>query len=560
MPIIKNILLSAAAALIAAAPASSATRSKKSDINANINIFTSVVKELQSNYVDTIDMEATVRTGIDAMLYKLDPYTEYFPRQEQQEFRNINAGEYGGIGSYIMERDSAVYISGPQEGAPAALCGLRWGDKILMIDTVDVKGLGHSKVSEMLKGPRGTRVKVKVQRPFVQDSILTFDIKRDRITIPAVGYYTELPGGIGYIMLSQYSEKSDAEVRSALLDLVNNHRIKGLILDLRDNGGGYLESAVKILGYFLPKGTEVLRTRGRGILNEKVYKTTSKPIAPNLPLVVLTDGGTASASEITAGALQDLDRAVIIGSRSFGKGLVQSTFSLPYDGMVKITTAKYYIPSGRLIQAIDYSHRNADGSAQRIADSLTTEFRTANGRIVRDGGGITPHIAIELPEVSRLTYNVVTDNWIFDYANRFAATTPSIPSPDDFVVTDSIYDDFKSFIDPAKLDYDKVSKTMMEQMRKVATVEGYMTDSLEQQFKIIEQMMSHSLDKDLDTHRAAIQPYLERDIVERYYYQKGAIAKALHGDKTVEEAVAVLTDPKRYSELLKPATDKPSGK
>ena len=251
---------------------------------------------------------------------------------------------------------------------------------------------------------------------------------------------------------------------------------------------------------------------------------------------------------------------MIIGSRSFGKGLVQSTFSLPYDGMVKITTAKYYIPSGRLIQAIDYSHRNADGSAQRIADSLTTEFRTANGRIVRDGGGITPDIAIELPEVSRLTYNVVTDNWIFDYANRFAATTPSIPSPDDFVVTDSIYDDFKSFIDPAKLDYDKVSKTMMEQMRKVATVEGYMTDSLEQQFKIIEQMMSHSLDKDLDTHRAAIQPYLERDIVERYYYQKGAIAKALHGDKTVEEAVAVLTDPKRYSELLKPATDKPSGK
>ncbi len=554
----KKSVLTALIIILASLSGVSATRSKKNDIDANISIFSAIVKELQSNYVDTIDMEKTVKAGIDAMLYKLDPYTEYFPMKEQKEFRSLNAGEYAGIGSYIMERDGAVWISGPHEGSPAARAGLRWGDKILAVDTVDVKGLRHDKVSDLLKGARGTKVRVKVQRPYVEDSILTFDITRDKIHIPAVPYYAEMADGIGYILLSQYSEKSADEVKAALQALMTNKNLKGLVLDLRDNGGGYLESAVKILSYFLPKGTEVLRTRGKGVLNEKVYKTTSKPIAPKLPVVVLTSEGTASAAEITAGAMQDLDRAVIVGARTFGKGLVQSTFGLPHDGMVKITTAKYYIPSGRLIQAIDYTQRNSDGTANRIADSLTSVYHTAAGREVRDGGGITPDMEIKHPDVSRITYNVVAGNWVFDFANKYSATYPGIAPSDKFEVTDSIYDEFKSFIDPKKFNYDKVCELAVEQLRKLAKIEGYMSDSLEHQLKVLEGMMRHPLDRDLDTHRSAIAPYIEREIAERYYFQRGSIESALRHDRAFDAAIKLLNDPEEYARLLKPTvkTDK----
>ena len=294
-----------------------------------------------------------------------------------------------------MQRNGFVEISGPHEGSPAAAAGLRPGDRILAIDGEDMKGKTTEDVSGKLRGAIGSKTSVSVSRPWVTDSLLTVEVTREKIRIPAVTYYGVTDGNLGYIQLSQYSEKSADEVKDALTDLMENSRIEGLILDLRGNGGGYLESAVKILGYFLPKGTEVLRTRGKGLRDEKIYRTSAKPIAPDLPLVVLTDGTTASSSEITAGALQDLDRAVILGMRTYGKGLVQTTFGLPYDGMIKVTTAKYYIPSGRLIQSIDYSERGTDGRPKQIADSLTREFRTAGGRIVRDGGGITPDTLME---------------------------------------------------------------------------------------------------------------------------------------------------------------------
>ena len=478
-------LFYAAALLIAAAFMSQAeTRSPKADINANLTIFNAVVKELQSNYVDTIDMEKSVQTAIGAMLNRLDPYTEYMPRKEQEDFRTLNSGEYAGIGSYIMQRDGNVYISGPHEGSPAAQAGLRTGDLITMVDTVTVLGMTTEQVSNRLKGQRGTTVKVTVKRPYVQDSILTFEIVRDKIQIPSVPYSGVIGGDLGYIQLSQFSEKSADEVLDALDRLTGENNIKGLVLDLRDNGGGFLESAVKILGYFLPKGTEAaVRTRGKGIMDERVYKTSDKPVAPQLPLVVLIDEGTASASEITAGALQDLDRAVILGSRSFGKGLVQTTRELPYEGLLKVTVARYYIPSGRLIQAIDYSHRNPDGTVARIPDSLTTAFTTAAGRIVRDGGGITPDVKVKYPEISRLTYNVVRDNWAFDFANKYYAAHPSIAAPGDFVITDSIYEDFKRFINPAKFNYDKVCETMLKNLREAAKIEGYMNDSLSAQMQ-----------------------------------------------------------------------------
>lgn len=546
-------LFYAAALLIAAAFMSQAeTRSPKADINANLTIFNAVVKELQSNYVDTIDMEKSVQTAIGAMLNRLDPYTEYMPRKEQEDFRTLNSGEYAGIGSYIMQRDGNVYISGPHEGSPAAQAGLRTGDLITMVDTVTVLGMTTEQVSNRLKGQRGTTVKVTVKRPYVQDSILTFEIVRDKIQIPSVPYSGVIGGDLGYIQLSQFSEKSADEVLDALDRLTGENNIKGLVLDLRDNGGGFLESAVKILGYFLPKGTEVLRTRGKGVMDERVYKTSDKPVAPKLPLVVLIDEGTASASEITAGALQDLDRAVIMGSRSFGKGLVQTTRELPYEGLLKVTVARYYIPSGRLIQAIDYSHRNPDGTVARIPDSLTTAFTTAAGRIVRDGGGITPDVKVKYPEISRLTYNVVRDNWAFDFANKYYAGHPSIAAPGDFVITDSIYEDFKRFINPAKFNYDKVCETMLKNLREAAKIEGYMNDSLSAQMDRLEAMMKHPLDKDLDTHRDAITPYLEREIVNRYYYRPGEIRSFLRHDAAIDSAVAILHDPAEYHRLLSP--------
>lgn len=557
----KKLFYAVAALIAASLIAHAETRSPKGDIKANLAIFNAVVKEVQSNYVDSIDMEDVVETAIAAMLNKFDPYTEYMPRKVQEDFKVLNSGEYGGIGSYIMQRDGNVYISGPHKGSPADKAGLRSGDLIMSVDTVTVLGMTSDKVSERLKGPRGTTVKVKVKRPYVgADSILTFDIVREKIQIPAVSYSGMLPGEIGYIQLSQFSEKSAEEVEDALKSMLATGKLKGLVLDLRDNGGGFLESAVKILGYFLPKGTEVLRTRGKGVMDERVYKTAGKPIAPDLPLVVLIDDGTASASEITSGALQDLDRAVIMGSRSFGKGLVQTTRSIPYDGLLKVTVARYYIPSGRLIQAIDYSHRNPDGTVARIPDSLTNVFTTAAGREVRDGGGITPDVKVTYPDITRVTYNAVRDNWVFDYANRYRATHDHIAPAAEFVVDDSIYADFKRFINPAKFNHDNVGKAILDRLSEVATVEGYMSDSLKNQIAVVEGMLQRPLDQDLDANRKAIVPYLEREIANRYYYREGEAQSFLRHDVAIDSALSLLKDSDRYKALLAPKSRKSTKK
>lgn len=530
--------------------ADAATRSSKADIARSIDIFSSVMKEVQTFYVDTFNAEKATNTAIEAMLEQLDPYTEYIPRSKQEDFKSLTSGEYAGIGSYIMQRNGNVYISGPYEGSPAAKAGLRPGDLVVTVDGDTMLGKTHDKVSERLKGTPGTKVKITVKRPYTSDSIVNVEVTRAKISIPSVPFYGVMPGGVGYILLTSFTEKSPDEILAALEAFKKNPQVKGVVLDLRDNGGGYLESAVKILGFFLPKGTEVLRTRGKGVLDEKVYKTTQKPIMPDMPLVVLTDGSSASASEITAGALQDLDRAVVMGTRSFGKGLVQTTRRVPYDGIVKVTVARYYIPSGRLIQAIDYSHRNPDGTVARIPDSLTREFRTAGGRTVRDGGGITPDVEVKYPEISRLTYNVVSDNWAFDFANKYAAAHDSIPPMSDFVVDDEIYSQFKAFIDPARFNYDKVCETMLDRLREAAKLEGYASDSLNAQFDRLAAMMKHPLERDLDTHRDAITPYLEKEIASRYYYRRGEIQAALRHDPAIKDATALLNDPQRYRQIL----------
>ncbi|MDE6858911.1 MAG: S41 family peptidase [Duncaniella sp.] len=550
----KKLTLIAAALVVLTLLSSAATRSKKNEISRNLDIFNALYKELQTFYVDSIDAEKSINTAIAAMLNDIDPYTEYIPSKAKDDFRNITTGEYGGIGSTIQQTAKGVIIADPYEGSPARNAGLRPGDLILMIDNDSVAGWPTDKVSQHLKGQNGTSLTVKVKRPWVQDSILDFNIKRAKIQIPSVPYFGMLKDNIGYVALNTFSEKSYQEVRKGVEDLVNDGA-KGIILDLRGNGGGLVESAVQILGIFLPKGTTVLTTRGKGVLNEKVYKTSVNPVDTKIPLAVLVDGASASASEIVTGALQDLDRAVVLGNRSFGKGLVQSTRQLPYDGLLKVTVAKYYIPSGRLIQAIDYSHRNPDGTVARIPDSLTNVFKTANGREVRDGGGITPDIKVEYPDVNRLTYNVVRDNWAFDYATKYAAQHESIPSPEEFEITDEIYGDFKGFIDPKRFNYDKVCEIAIEQLRDLAKAEGYMNDSTANQFDILSGMLKHNLDHDLDINRKNITPYLAGEILNRYYSNKGEIIYSLRSDETVDSAVNVLTSP-RYTELLSPRKSK----
>lgn len=530
-----------------------ATRSKKNAIARNLDIFSSVFKEMQTFYVDTIDADKAVGTAINAMLAELDPYTVYIPKSDQEEFKTMTTGEFGGIGSYIMSRNGNVYISGPHKDTPAFKAGLRAGDLIMEIDGDTMLGKTREEVSDRLKGTPGTPLKVKIKRPYTEDSIMTVSMIRDKIKVATVPYYGMQTDGTGYISLTQFSESTAEEVKNALLALKKNPELKSLVLDLRSNPGGLLESAVKVVSYFVPKGTEVLSTRGKGVLNEKVYKTTSAPIDTEIPLIVLIDEESASAAEITAGALQDLDRAVIVGNRSFGKGLVQTTRDLPYEGLLKVTMAKYYIPSGRLIQAIDYSHRNPDGSVARIPDSLTNTFKTAHGRTVRDGGGITPDVTVTYPQMSRLTYNIISDYWAFDFANKYFAEHPDAkPSVDDFTVTDSLYEEFKKFIDPQKFNYDKVCEIMLDRLREAAKIEGYEADSLNEQFARLEAMLKHPLHRDLDTHRKSIEPIIAREIIERYYLEPGRIATQLRSDPGLDTAINVLSDPQRVKSILRP--------
>lgn len=527
-----------------------AGKNKDSELYRRLNTFNSIVRELEENYVDSIPADRVMKTAIQSMLSEVDPYTEYYTSEEMRTFRTETTGQYAGVGSYIMERDSAVYFSGPYEGSPAALAGIRTGDRILMVDTADVSKSPSDKVSRLLRGNPDSKVHIRVSRPYVgADSIIDFDITRRKLQLPSVPYYGVTRGDMGYVRLTSFMETSPAEVKKALEAFKADPAVKGIILDLRGNGGGLVQSAVEIAGFFLPKGTEVLRTKGRKKSDTRIYRTTHAPILEDMPLAVLIDGGSASASEIVAGSMQDLDRAPLIGSRSFGKGLVQSTMQLPYDEMVKITTAKYYIPSGRLIQALDYSRRNADGTVAPTPDSLCNVYKTKHGREVKDGGGLKPDIEVDWGTLSRLVFNLVRDNWVFDYATRYAATHPSIPAPQEFVITDSIYADFKKSIDPKRLKYDKVCEDMLSDLEKAAKREGYMNDSTKAEFDTLRRMLTHNLDQDLDTHRKDISEYLGQEIVSRYYYNRGECLYQLQDDEAVDKAAALLRDPGELQKL-----------
>lgn len=531
-------------------------RSHDLALQRNLKTFNSMVKALEENYVDSIRIDEAFDAAIDAMLGTVDPYTEFFNAEDHEKLERLTTGTYGGIGAYLLTFDGATYISEPVYGAPAQRAGLRAGDKILRVDSVDVLGMDGDKVSKLLRGNPSTQLTVRVARPYETDSIHEFTFTREKVSEQSVPYAGVIDGSTGFIRISQFVEDTPKGVEAALREFMANPDVKEVVIDLRGNGGGVVESAVDIAGFFLPKGTEVMTMKGKTRASEKTYKTTRKPLMPDIPLAVLIDGGSASASEILAGALQDLDRAVLVGSNSFGKGLVQSTSQLPYDAFLKVTIAKYYIPSGRLIQALDYSRRNPDGSVARVPDSLTNVYHTRNGREVRDGGGLKPDTTVDWGRNSQLLYDLITNQQVFKYANKFQAENPSIPAPGEFEVTDEIYSDFCAFVDTTRIHPDRGGMLYLDGLRKTVKEEGYANDSITALLDSLAPMLRPDLQRDLRAKREEIIDYLAPELVGRYYYEKGRTRNALTRDKGLQTAVSILRDSRKYNDILHPKRKK----
>lgn len=525
-----------------------AKKSHDMSLQRNLKTFNAMVKVLEENYVDSIRVDEAFNAASRAMLNTVDPYTEYYAADERDNLLKMTTGEYAGIGSYITEYGGYVCVSQPMDGSPAALAGLMPGDRIVKVDTVDTKGKKNAEVSKLLKGNPGTHVRIEVIRPYVADSLKTFVVTRAKVAEKSVPYFGMLTPSTGYIRLTGYVVNSAKEMTAALDGLRANPGFRNLVLDLRGNGGGLVESAIEILGNFLPKGTEVLRTKGKG--GERIYKTRGNPGFADIPVVVLMDGGTASASEITAGSLQDLDRAVLVGNRSFGKGLVQTTFPLPHDAMLKVTVSKYYIPSGRLIQALDYSRRNPDGSVARTPDSLTNVFHTRNGREVRDGGGLKPDSVVKIKPYSDILYNLVTKNRIFDFANRYRAMRPEPVSVDSLVIDDAVYADFSEFVMDGDMKYDTSFDALMKELRKQVDEQGYMTEENDSVMSTLEKALGSDLRRDLALKRKEISEYLREEIASRYYGDAGRVQAELQSDPVVDTAVSIIESP-LYEAILK---------
>lgn len=522
------------------------------EVSKNLEIFNSLVKEVEMFYVDSIDVDKTVRRGIDAMLGGLDPYTEYIPEQEMSDFKQMVTGEYGGIGAYIRQRNEKgnVMIIEPFEGMPAAVAGLKAGDRILAIDTTDVTHFKNDKVSELLKGVPNSKMTLTIQRPG-EKKPRKFEIVRKQVQINQVTWYGVRGDGIGYIYLKSFTDKCAQEVKDAFLDLKENHHIKGLILDLRNNGGGVLESAVQIVGMFVSKGSVVLSTKSKYSQLDRTYRTSNEPIDLEIPMAVLVNGNSASASEIVSGSLQDMDRAILIGQRSFGKGLVQSTRDLPYNGSLKVTISKYYIPSGRCIQQLDYTHRKADGSVAAIPDSLTKVFHTANGRPVRDGGGVRPEFEVKEDKLPTLMYYLAVDTVFADFVTEWAQQHKEIPSVEEFSVSDEDFEALKKYAKEKGFTYDRQSEKALKNLKEIAEFEGYL-DSDSTWFKELETKLTPDLNRDFDRFKKEVRRLLETEIVKRYYYQKGELLSGLKEDKVLQKALDVLSDDSLYKETLLP--------
>ena len=515
----------------------------------SLEIYNAVMRELSINYVDTIDYEQINQAGINYMLQKLDPYTTFFAESEEDALKMMTTGTYGGIGAIISRQGANILIAEPYEGMPAQRHDIRAGDIIVEVDGKSTKGLQTGDVSQMLRGPQGTEVELLLQRPGEKKTFRK-KIIREVIQINPVEYYGMLTDTIGYIALRDFTDKAYNEVRDAVIDLTKNHNMRKLIIDLRSNGGGLVSEAVNIAGLFVPRHTHIVSTKGLQPQSHQEYVTSNEPLLPDLPLMVLINSASASASEILAGALQDLDRAIVVGERSYGKGLVQSLRPLPHNTYLKVTTAKYYIPSGRCVQAIDYAKRNSDGSIQRIPDSLTHEFTTRNGRKVRDGGGIMPDSTLQRRDDCNIVYELYVRNLFFDYATNYARTHKSIAAPERFALTDAEYDDFINYVKAQNFTYELQSAQMLDEVRQVVKSEGYATDA-DTLLAQLATTLKPDIDRDLRRFRQSIEELLGSEIVKRYYFQKGTVAYELRFDQWLHQAIDLFNDDRRCADILK---------
>ncbi|MBN1338853.1 MAG: S41 family peptidase [Bacteroidales bacterium] len=523
-----------------------AQNSNNFEIAKNLEIYTTLYKELNTNYVDDIKPGELMEAGIDAMLKTLDPYTVFIPEAEVEDFRFMTTGQYGGIGALIHKQGDYVVIAEPYEGNPAQKSGLLAGDRITKVDGKDVTGYSTTDVSAILKGQPGTSVIVTVER---ESESIEKTIIRENVKIDNIPYYAMLDEGTGYIKLSGFTQDAGQDVKKAFTGLKENNAMTGLILDLRGNGGGLLNEAVSITNLFVDKGRLVVSTKGKLANKNKSYKTTLPALDQEIPLVILVDTSSASASEIVAGAVQDLDRGIIIGQNTYGKGLVQNVIPLSYNTQMKVTVAKYYIPSGRCIQAIDYTHKDENGKTEKTPDSLFTAFKTLNGRTVYDGGGIEPDIEIDAESLSEISYALLTEFVIFDYATRFAKEHPAIDPPGEFHISDDIFADFLAYASERDYDYVPVSELALREMKAAAEEEGYYA-SLESEFKALEQSIAALKLKDIEKHNIEIRKLLKLEIISRYYFQKGKIISSLSDDPVIIKAREVLDDQMAYLAII----------
>lgn len=525
------------------------------EISKNLEIFTTLYRELNLFYVDETQPGDLMKHGIDGMLNSLDPYTTYIPESDIEDYRFMTTGEYGGIGSLIRSVDGGVYISEPYEGFPAAKSGLKAGDRILEIDGKTVEGKNQEQISNLLKGQSGTPLVLTIDRNGEKKSV---SLTREEIKIPDVPYYGMLDDKTGYMRLTSFTRTASNEVKAAFIDLKEKQGMQQLIFDLRGNGGGLLREAVNIVNFFVPKGSEIVSTRGKIEEWDKTYTAQNEPLDTKMPLVILVDQASASASEIVSGALQDLDRAVIVGQRTFGKGLVQQTRELQYNSKLKLTVAKYYIPSGRCIQKLDYSHRDFDGSVDEVPDSLINTFRTQNGRKVTDGRGILPDQVVPDHEYPPVLGSLLSQSLFFKYANKFQREHNTIAPAKSFELSDEEYNDFVAFLRDKHYSYTSRTETLFEKLKEVATDEKFMENSAEA-FAKFEQHLDEQKKNDLRLFRDDISDILENEIVSRYYYQVGRIQHSLASDAYIKEAMQSL-NPEMYASILSPADDEAAGK
>ena len=523
----------------------------------NLDIFNAIYRNLDLMYVDSLDADKTIGTAIRSMMRSLDPYTDYFPEDKAAEYKQMMTGKYAGIGSIISYSFTRkrVIINEPYEGMPAAEAGLKKGDIILSIDGESMAEKSTAYVSDHLRGEPGTTMVMKIERPSTGKK-MTVKVQRKAIQMPYLPYYGMQKDGIGYINYNQYVENSAKDVRRAFIDL-KKQGMKGLVLDLRNNGGGSVQEALQILNMFLPKGKHLLSMKGKVKNANSSYNTTVEPIDTVMPIVVLVNEATASASEITSGTLQDYDRAVIMGTRTYGKGLVQiPNVSLPYNGKLKLTTAKYYIPSGRCIQALRYKHTDNGYVAENVPDSLTHEFRTAAGRIVRDGGGIKPDIEVKpdsLPNIAFYLSRMDTTDILLNYEIDYIAAHPTVASPKDFELSDADYEQFKQRVIKSGFTYDQVSEKILKELENLARFEGYYDDA-KPEFEALRQKLKHNIAKDLDYpyNKQKIKEMIAADIMAAYYFEKGSLENSLRNDKQFAEAARLLGNAEEYQKLLQP--------